>query len=258
MKRQALIYGGSSGIGLGIARCLASQGYNLLIVSRNERKLLEAKKEILESKNVEIEVFQANTSIETDLNKSITWAESKGQIDILVNNTGGPPAKNYQEITNEEWRNVFESLFLSAVTPSRRLGEQMAQRGWGRIITVGSTVAKEPTEKMISSAAIRAALTNYMKSLSRDLAKYGVTVNTIAIGGINTERVNDLTIQIAEKEGVSVEDIRKKNTALIPAKRLGLPSEAGAYVAFLCSDDAGYITGTNISIDGGLTRGAML
>ena len=258
MKRAALIFGGSSGIGFGVAKSLISKGAEVLLVSRSQEKLDRAQALLRRDQETDIRTHAADISKEYELMRAIDWATTTTNIDILVNNTGGPPAKSYENIENTEWRECFDGVFMSAVIPTRILGPEMASRGWGRIVTIGSTVTKEPTNMMVMSSSIRSATTTYMKAISRELASKGVTVNTVAIGGVQTDRVRNLSKQIADKEGVDVEEVLMRNTATIPAKRLGTIEEIGSYVEFLCRDESGYITGTTLSIDGGLTRGVFL
>lgn len=258
MKRTALVFGGSTGIGFGVAKALVRSGVDVLLVSRSQLNLDIAVNSLRRDTESRVDAYVADISKESELIQAVEWAQIKSPIDVLVNNTGGPSAKSFEEVESEEWRATFEALFMSAVIPTRILAPEMASRGWGRIITIGSTVAKEPTNMMVLSSAIRSATTTYMKAVSRELADKGVSVNTVAIGGVMTDRVLNLSKQIAEREGTSVEEVIERNTASIPAKRLGTIGEIGSYVEFLCREESGYITGTTLSIDGGLTRGVFL
>ena len=258
MKRTALVFGGSTGIGFGVAKALVTSGVDVFLVSRSRVNLDIALDSLRRDTEANVDAYVADISKELELIQAVEWAQMKAPIDVLVNNTGGPSAKSFENVENQEWRETFEALFMSAVIPTRLLAPGMASRGWGRIITIGSTVAKEPTNMMVLSSSIRSATTTYMKAVSRELADKGVSVNTVAIGGVETERVRILSKQIAEKEGIRVEEVIKRNTAAIPAKRLGTIDEVGSYVEFLCREGSGYITGTTLSIDGGLTRGVFL
>ena len=130
----------------------------------------------------------------------------------------------------------------------------MEKNKWGRIITISSTVAKEPTPQMIISSSLRAGVISYMKSISKQLAPYGITVNVVCPGGVLTERVLDLTQKQAKNSSLPFEEVLKKNTSAIPLGRLARPEEFCEYILFLCSEKSSYITGTCLNVDGGLSR----
>jgi len=254
--RTALIFGASSGIGKSIALGLACKCSKIFLVSSNPQKLTNTASYIsVNSSNSCIGTYAADMSNLDQLNISIDRAiDYLGHIDILINNTGGPKIAPYSDLLVEDWDEVYKSLFLSAVIPTSRLCPLMSNYGWGRIITITSTVASEPSNLMILSASMRAGLTTYMKSLSRQVAPYGVTVNTVAPGGVQTSRVVDLAEARALKENIPVEKILSQNASAIPIGRLATPEEFAEYPLFLCDDSASYITGTCVNVDGGLTR----
>jgi len=258
--KSALVFGASDGIGKGIAMGLASEGKRLVLVSRNtEGKLKETQKKIIDNTgNEEIKYFTANMCEQKDVTDAVDYAlRELGTIDILINNTGGPQLKRYDEIDSDEWRKVFDSIFLSAVIPTSIITPYMEKQNWGRIVTVTSTVTKEPTPNMMLSSTIRAAVTTYMKCLSRQVANRGVTVNVAAPGGVETQRIKDLAKYRAKDTNKTESDIINEDTKNIPIERLASTEEFANYVLFLCSNKASYITGTSLNIDGGLSRGTF-
>ena len=255
-KRKAIVFGASSGIGKSISLGLASNNNDICIVSRSLDKLNSLKKEIKEKyPTSEIHIFQADISNSEQLYESLNYAyESLGNVDILINNGGGPALAKYDNISNEEWNHSINLIFKSAVFATTFVAKRMEKNNWGRIITISSTVAKEPTPQMIISASLRAGVISYMKSISKQLAPYGITVNVVCPGGVFTERVLDLTQKQAKNSSLPFEEVLKKNTSVIPLGRLARPEEFCEYILFLCSEKSSYITGTCLNVDGGLSR----
>src|SRR5690606_28742877 len=175
-------------------------------------------------------------------------------IDILVNNTQGPPAGNALDKKVGDYQGAFDLLFKNAVlTTELALGHMRSGR-WGRIINISSITVKEPVSELVLSNSIRAALVSWAKSLALEVAGDGITVNNTLTGYFDTDRIVQLNAKKAETLGLAPEEVRAGMEARVPAKRLGKPSEYGYLVAFLASDQAGFITGANIPIDGGLLR----
>jgi 3-oxoacyl-[acyl-carrier protein] reductase len=169
-----------------------------------------------------------------------------GPIDILVANTGGPPMGGPLDNSVEEWEEAYRSLVLGVRVLVEEVLPGMRERGWGRIVNVGSNSTVEPIPTLAISNSVRQAAVGFLKTLSREVAADGVTVNTVVTGKFATDR-------LAENEG-SMENAQRRARETVPAERLGLPEEFGDLVAFLTSDRAAYITGTTIPIDGGLLR----
>jgi 3-oxoacyl-[acyl-carrier protein] reductase len=167
-----------------------------------------------------------------------------GGIDILVTNIGGPPTGSFDEISNEQWLQAFQGVWLSATDAIRASLPGMRKQKWGRVILVTSMVAKEPFEGLTISNGLRSGLLGLAKSISNEVAADGVTINSILPGYIRTERLNELGVNEAETSGE------------IPAGRLGEPSELASLAAYLASEQASYITGQAIGCDGGRVRGA--
>src|SRR5207245_2490014 len=181
-----------------------------------------------------------------------------GHVDILVNNAGGPPPGTFEKFGDAQWLAAFELNLLSAVRMIRLVLPHMRKRGSGRIINIVSTSVKQPIEGLLLSNAIRTGVVGLAKTLSIELAPDNITVNNVCPGRLLTDRIRQLYL-LNEKlqQGMSEEEALKEVVRDIPMKRLGKPEELGALVAFLASQQAAYITGTTIQVDGGLTRSLL-
>lgn len=242
-RRVALVMGASRGIGRGIAAALAREGARVAIASRSQDRLEEAAAEIGEA----AAPFVADaTDLERLARLPLEVAEALGSVDILVTNTGGPPAGGALDHGFDEWEEAYRSLVLPPRILAGAVIPGMRGRGWGRIVNVGSTTTIEVNPALALSNTHRMATVGFFKTLSREVAGDGITVNTIATGRFRTDRMAEL--------GGSMEQVEAAAREEIPAGRLGTVDEYGDLVAFLCSERAAYITGTVIPIDGGLTR----
>lgn len=241
--RTALVMGASSGIGRGIAAALAREGARVALASRSAERLAEAATGI----EGEAAVFEADTADLARLAGLPAAVEAElGAVEILVTNTGGPPAGGSLEADLDAWRQAYESLVLAPRALIEPALPGMRERGWGRIVNVGSSATIEPIPGLALSNAHRMATIGFFKTLAREVAGDGVTVNTVATGRIDTERLAEL----AGSREAAAEAARQQ----VPAGRLGTPEEYGDLVAFLCSERAAYLTGAVIPLDGGLIR----
>ena len=247
-NRVALVMGASRGIGRAIAAALAREGAYVMVASRSDEKLEEATNEI----GAKATPFIADT---TDLDRlarlpgEVEEALRLGPIEILVLNTGGPPFGGALDHELDDWESAYRSLVLAPRVLAGAVVPGMRERGWGRIVNVGSSSTREPIPGLNLSNAHRMAAVGFLKTLSREVAADGITVNTVATGRFATERLADA--------GGSLESAEEAAKQEIPAARLGRPEEYGDLVAFLCSERAAYVTGTVIPIDGGLLRSAF-
>ncbi len=237
--KRALVMGSSAGLGLGIAKSLIAEGAQVAICARDSKKLEHIKNEIHAHLAIPVDLSKPKSSIELIKNVNERW----GGIDILVTNTGGPPQGFFADITTEQWQIGFQSLWLSATEAISQVIANMKENKWGRILLVTSVAAKEPMTRLTVSNGLRAGLLGVAKSLSLDVAPLGITVNALLPGYTRTERLKELKVD--ESQMIS----------RIPAGRLGEPEELGALVAFLCSQQAAYITGQAIACDGGYLHG---
>lgn len=237
--RTAIVCGASAGIGLGIAEALAEEGANVVLFARG-RERLEREASRLGGLAVAGDVRRPD-----DLERLVARAvEAFGGIDILVNNSGGPPRLRASELTAEHVEDAVALLLSSVVRLTALCLPYLERSGRGRIVNITSTTVREPIDDLVLSNVVRPGVIGWAKSLSRELGPMGITVNSIAPGRIDTERLREVW-----PEGPTEEDV-----ATIPLRRLGTPREVGDVVAFLASDRASYVTGTVIPVDGGILR----
>jgi len=242
--RVALVMGASAGLGRGVAAALAREGARVAIASRSEERVEAAAAEI----EGEVVPFVADAGDSERLARlpiEVT-AELGAPVDILVANTGGPPLGGALDHGAEEWDEAYRSLVLAPRILAGAVVPSMQARGWGRIVNVGSTTTIEPNPALGLSNAHRMATVGFLKTLAREVAGDGITVNTVATGRFRTDRMAELFGSIEAVEAQAREEV--------PAGRLGTPEEYGDLVAFICSERAAYLTGTVIPLDGGLLR----
>jgi len=241
--KVALVMGASKGIGRGIAAALAREGARVALASRSQERLDAAVAEIGERASA----FVADaTDLERLARLPLEVAEALGSVDILITNTGGPPPGGALDHGFEEWEAAYRSLVLAPRVLAGAVVPGMRGEGWGRIVNVGSTTTIEINPALGLSNANRMATVGFMKTLAREVAGDGITVNTVATGRFATDRMAEL--------GGSMENVEAAARSEVPAGRLGTVEEYGDLVAFLCSQRAAYVTGTVIPIDGGLLR----
>ena len=241
--KVALVMGASKGIGRGIAAALAREGARVALASRSQERLDAAVAEIGERASA----FVADaTDLERLARLPLEVAEALGSVDILITNTGGPPPGGALDHGFEEWEAAYRSLVLAPRVLAGAVVPGMRGEGWGRIVNVGSTTTIEINPALGLSNANRMATVGFMKTLAREVAGDGITVNTVATGRFATDRMAEL--------GGSLENVEAAARSEVPAGRLGTVEEYGDLVAFLCSQRAAYVTGTVIPIDGGLLR----
>jgi len=244
--RVALVMGASRGIGRAIATALAREGARVAIASRSQERLDEAAAEIGEAATP----FVADASDLDRLEGLPSEVEGAlGPVEILVTNTGGPPLGGALDHERDDWGAAYRSLVLAPRVLAGAVIPGMRERGWGRIVNVGSSSTREPIPGLNLSNSHRMAAVGFLKTLAREVAAAGITVNTVATGRFATER-------LATNAG-SIEAAEEAARREVPAARLGRPEEYGDLVAFLCSERAAYLTGTVIPIDGGLLRSAF-
>jgi len=250
--KKALIGGSSKGIGLGIASQLAESGASVCLMARNESKLKEIVNQLPNSENHSYLVVDFSNFEEYKI-KIEAYLENN-QVDILVNNTQGPPAGNSLSKDIDSYQEAFDLLFKSIVYTTSLVVPKMQNNKWGRIINVTSVSVKEPLNYLVLSNSIRSAVVAWAKSLSVDVGKYGVTVNSILTGYFDTERIKELNKEKSKSLNISEEEVLEKMKSLVPVNRLGKTEEYGYLVSFLSSDKASYINGASIPIDGGLLK----
>jgi 3-oxoacyl-[acyl-carrier protein] reductase len=240
--RTAIVCGASAGIGLACAEALAAEGANVAMFARR-REVLEREADRLGALAVRGDVANA-----ADLERLVsTTLTAFGGIDILVLNSGGPPRTGPLEITDEQLEDAVALLLLPGIRLVRLCRSHLESSGDGRVIAITSSAVKEPMETLALSSTVRPGLVGWLQTASRALGPAGVTVNCVAPGRIDTERLREVY-----PDGPSEEDL-----AAIPLRRLGQAREVGDVVCFLASDRGAYVTGTTIGVDGGLLRGLL-
>lgn len=252
--KQALVGGSSKGLGEAIARQLASSGASVVLMARNEARMQEIIQELDSSQGQQHHYLVVDFSNFSAFKTTITEFFENNSIDILVNNTQGPKAGGALEKKVDDYQEAFDQLFKSVVLTTELALKGMQERKWGRIINVASISVREPLNYLALSNSIRAAVVTWAKSLAIDVAPDGITVNNILTGYFDTDRIAQLNVKKAEKQGIPVTEVRSNMETLVPMKRIGSPTEFAFLTAFLASDKAAYITGTNIPIDGGLLK----
>lgn len=251
---KALVGGSTQGLGKAIALQLAKCGASVTLMARNKEKLELVKSELNTDFNQKHQILLVDFNNFSSFKVIISNYFKSNTIDILVNNTNGPKGGTVFKKNIDDYQQAFDLLFKSVVYTSMLAIENMKINNFGRIINATSLTVKEPLEHLVLSNSIRAAVTTWAKTLSKEVAKNNITVNNILTGIFDTERIKELNDLQAKAKGVSPDEILETLKNSIPMKRLGKPEEFGYLVSFLASDYASYITGSNIPIDGGLIK----
>lgn len=254
--RRALVMGASKGLGRSVADALAEGGAHLVITGRDQASLDAACAELKAAGAASAKGIVADVADGAQMDALAAGAqEAMGGVDILVQNHGGPPPGPALEVTEELLSTWFQRIVLSPIRVANALLPGMRERKWGRIINVGSTGMVQPLPNMVLSNTLRASIMGWMKTLSAEVAHEGITCNIVAPGAIRTDRSLETASSLAKRSGKSVEEVIAERSKTIPAGRYGQPSEYGPLVAFLCSNQAAYITGSILRTDGGIVRG---
>lgn len=240
--RTAIVCGASAGIGLGIAEALTEEGANVVVFARRPDALQR------EAERLGAVAVPGDVAVAADLERLVrTTVDRFGGIDIVVNNSGGPPRTSALALDEHNIVDAVQLMLVSAVRLTSLCLPYLEASECGRIVNVTSSTVREPVDNLALSNAVRPGVVGWAKTLARELGPAGITVNSIAPGRIDTERLREVY-----PDGPTEADLVR-----IPLRRLGTPREIGDLVAFLCSDRAAYITGTVIPVDGGLTRGLV-
>lgn len=252
--KVALVAAASSGIGKGIAKVLSRNGCSVAIFSRNADRLKETANEIEKETGNRVAHYHADLRHRESLSGLVDFVHrSLGKIDFLVMNYGDPKLAPFTELTDEDWDENIDMFLRSTIFLTKASLRDMEGRG-GRIVFVTSMTTKMGFENFAISGSLRSAIVNLAKVISLEHAARGVTVNSISQGYVLTDRVRSIARTQSERKGITFEDALNDIRNTIPMKRFASAEEIGNLVSFLCSDEASYITGVNLQIDGGFVR----
>lgn len=253
--KTVLITAASKGIGRSAAELFLQEGCKVAICSSNKENLIETAAEIKKMYSIEPfwEVCDINKPGDIDTTvKNVN--KHFGDIDILVNNCGGPKPGYFEDMNDDNWENGFDQVLMSTVRFTRQVLPGMKAKNWGRIINITSLSVKQPVDNLVLSNAFRSAVTAFAKTLSNQIGKYNITVNNVAPGYTLTARLYELAVVRAKQANTSHEEVLAAMANDVPLKRLGRPDEIGSVIVFLASEQASYITGTTIQVDGGIIK----
>ncbi|TYC64995.1 SDR family oxidoreductase [Stappia sp. BW2] len=252
--KKAIICASSRGLGKGCAQALAEAGCDIVLNGRTETVLEETRSQLHSRYGVSVTAIAADVSTSEGQKALLAACPNP---DILVNNNGGPPRRDYSELDREALLEGVVQNFVTPIELMQAVVPGMKERGFGRIVNITSLSVKMPIEGLDLSSGARAGLTAFLAGVCRQLAPHGVTVNNLLPGKMDTDRLKGGFERAAQQSGKSVEDVRAAQAAEIPVGRFGSAEEFGQTCAFLCSRHAGYITGQNILMDGGLYPAAF-
>jgi 3-oxoacyl-[acyl-carrier protein] reductase len=252
--KAALIGGSSKGIGRAVALALAKEGCNVTICARDNTALAGTAQAVRRQTDAKVFSLVCDMARHDDIKRVVAEAvKTYGRLDILVNNAGGPPPGVFDDFDEQQWRHAIDQNLLSAVRTIREALPHLRRAGSGRIINITSVAVKQPIDRLILSNTTRLGVVGMAKTLSRELAPEGITVNNICPGNIATERLISLIEERARQQSLPMEKAIELEESRAPMGFLGDPDDIGNLAVFLASLKARYITGTTIQVDGGAT-----
>ncbi len=253
--KVAVVAGASKGMGLAIAHGLAAEGASVTLLARDAATLDRAALEIAKATGARTLAVPTDVTRRDHVEQAVSATVARfGRLDVLVTNAGGPPGGTFETATDEQWQAAFELNLLSTVRMIRAALPHLKASGAGRIVNLQSTSIKQPIEGLLLSNGIRPGVQGLARTLAEEIARSGVTVNTVCPGRIKTERFDSLLASRMKAWGVSREEALRRIEETIPVGYAGEPEDVAHVVVFLCSSQARYITGQAIVVDGGITR----
>jgi len=256
--RVAIIGGGSKGLGRACADSLAHEGANLVICSRNAEELDRVAGEISAATGVEVLAVAGDLSQLEDIQALVKrTVDHYGRLDILVNNSGGPPSGRAMDTSEEVWLQSIDMALMFFIRMSRESVQHMKDRGWGRIVNILASSVYQPIDNLVTSGVTRMGAVAYAKSLADEVGRDNILVNNVAPGYLLTDRRMHIFETRAQDTGANVEDLLQAHSSTIPVGRLGRPEELGDLVTFLSSEKNSYTTGATILVDGGVVRSVI-
>ncbi len=255
--RWALVCAASKGLGAGCAEALVAEGANVVITARGD-EALQAQAARLRTLNPAVQVVAIAGDITTEAGRAAALAAAP-QVDILINNAGGPPPGDFRDWEREQWLAALDANMLTPIALIKATVDAMADRGFGRIVNITSGAVKAPIDVLGLSNGARSGLTGFVAGIARQarIAGRNVTINNLLPGAFDTERLQKTMAAGAQKAGQPIDEVRARRMAAIPAQRFGSAAEFGAICALMCSAQAGYLTGQNILLDGGAYPGTF-
>lgn len=256
--KVALVAASSKGLGRAVAEELAAEGADLILCARSAEPLQQASAAISQVGDHRVHTVVADLTEPPDVERVVAEGIGEfGSIDILVTNTGGPPAGPFASHSPEVWHQAVRQNLDSVVNLTREILPGMKTRGWGRIVNITSIAVKQPVDGLMLSNSVRAAVTGFARTLANEVATRGITVNNVLPGYTRTDRLRQLADKVAADRGTTAAQAMSVWADEIPMGRLGEPRELAALVAFLVSERASYITGSSIAVDGGWIRSLL-
>lgn len=254
-NRTALVCASSNGIGRAIARSFANEGIRVAICARNEKNLKATQVALHAESGSEIVSVVADLGLKSEIDRLVETVNAQlGLIDILVNNVGGPAPGSLMELSEEQWQEGFELSLMSVVRLTKAVVPGMQKQRWGRIVAIASNTAKEPREGILLSSTLRAAIAAFNKAIAAKLAPDNVLIHTVCPGPIGTDRVLQLTQNIATAQNITFEQAQSSLIGHLPMGRMGKPEEVANLVTYLVSEQSSFMTGNAIAVDGGQLR----
>ena len=252
--KWAVVCGASKGLGYGCALSLAQDGVNLVINARGADALTQAAEAIGKETGVTVIAVACDVTTEAGRRQLLQAAP---QVDILVNNAGGPPPGDFRSFSRDDWIRAVDANMLTPIELIKATLDPMIARKFGRIVNITSSAVKAPIDILALSNGARSGLTGFIAGIARNYVKHNVTINNLLPGMFDTDRLRGTHAMAAKNQGISVEEAAKRRMATVPAGRFGTAYEFGQACAYLCSAQAGYVTGQNFLIDGGVYPGTF-
>lgn len=256
--KVALVSAASQGMGYACAELFVRAGANAVICARTEDTLHQAAEKLNAIRPNSCLAITADVSKKEDVDNVLSQTFSQfGSVDILLNNAGGPKPGKIESLSEEDWFDAINLNLMSTVRFSTAVLPKMKEKNWGRIINITSILAKSPGNGMGLSNTVRAGVLGFAKTLSREVAEYGITVNSLCPGAVETERFNRLAALDAEEEGKTIEEIKEQTKQGIPVQFVASPKDFAYSALYYASQEARYITGTVLQVDGGEYKGII-
>lgn len=254
--KTVLVTAASLGIGRATAELFIKEGCKVAICSRSKENLIKAAQEIKSIYSQEPLWVVCDINKLADIENTVNVVtKNYGDIDILVNNCGGPIPGFFEDLSDNDWQDAFDQILMSAIRFTKLVLPGMKSKNWGRIINITSLSVRQPVDNLILSNSLRSAVTGWAKTLSNQVGKYNITVNNVAPGYTLTARLYELAVNRAKLSGDSHEHVLASMANDVPMKRLARPDEVGSLIVYLASEQAGFITGSTIAVDGGVIKG---